>query len=330
VKLVQIFQPGGPDALVISNVPAPMPGAGQVRVAARAIGVGRPDVLMRNGTYKWMPPLPATPGGEMAGVIDAVGDGVAPDLAGRRVLVSARELTQRGGCYAEAICVPADTPFELPESISFEAALSLPNFLMADALLNRCNPGVRARRVLLTGAAGGVASAVIQLARLQDSEVIGVVSSPEKAAFAAAMGATHVIDRGRESIPASVMALTGGEGVDLALDHIGAGILVDCLHALAPFGMAVSYNIVGGPPQPEIFGELRKLVGRSLALRCFSIHSFDHDRATRRAATEHLIGLMAEGRIAPPAATRMPLDAVRDAHRILDAGETMGKIILTP
>jgi len=314
----------------MTEAPMPQPAAGEVRVVARAIGVGRPDVLIRNGTYKWMPPLPATPGGELAGVIDAVGPGVEPALAGRRVLVSARELAQRGGCYAEAVCVPADAPFELPEAISFDDALSLPNFLMADALLNRCNPGVAARRVLLTGAAGGVASAVIQLARLQGSEVIGVVSSPEKAAFAAANGATHVIDRQRESIPERVMALTGGEGVDLALDHIGAGVLVDCLHALAHFGMVVSYNIVGGPPQPEIFGELRKLVGRSLALRCFSIHSFDHDRATRRAATERLIGLMAEGRIAAPAATRMPLDAVQEAHRVLDAGATMGKIILIP
>src|SRR5690606_6363733 len=115
-----------------------------------------------------------------------------------------------------------------------------------------------------------------------------------------------VIDRRRESIAQRVMALTDGVGVDLALDHIGAGVLIECLYALAHFGMAVSYNIVGGPPQPEVFGVLRELVGRSLALRCFSIHSFAHDRGTRRAATARLIGLMAEGRIAPPPITHMP------------------------
>jgi NADPH2:quinone reductase len=100
MQIVRVHQPGGPEALRIEHAPEPMPQAGEVRVKAHAIGVGRPDVLIRQGTYKWMPPLPATPGAEMSGVVDAVGEGVSALSIGQRVLVSSRDLAQRGGCYA--------------------------------------------------------------------------------------------------------------------------------------------------------------------------------------------------------------------------------------
>ena len=111
MNAIQVRAPGGPEVAELVELPVPQPGAGEVRVRAMAIGAGGPDVLIRNGTYKWMPPLPAIPGNEMAGVVDAVGAGVTALHVGQRVLVSARELPQRGGCYAEAICVPADCAF---------------------------------------------------------------------------------------------------------------------------------------------------------------------------------------------------------------------------
>ena len=107
MKAIQVQVPGGPDSLLLVDLPDPLPGPGQVRVKAHAIRVGRPDVLIRQGTYKWMPPLPAVPGAELAGVVDAIGEGVTQWQLGDRVLVSARELAQRGGCYAEAIHVGA-------------------------------------------------------------------------------------------------------------------------------------------------------------------------------------------------------------------------------
>ncbi len=101
MKVVVVRQPGGPEALELTDQPVPQPGPGQVRIRAHAIGVGRPDALIRMGTYKWMPPLPAVPGNEVAGVVDALGAGVQDLDLGARVLLSSRELPQRGGGYAE-------------------------------------------------------------------------------------------------------------------------------------------------------------------------------------------------------------------------------------
>ncbi|MBP6854445.1 MAG: alcohol dehydrogenase catalytic domain-containing protein, partial [Rhodoferax sp.] len=139
IQAVRLQRTGGPEVLELVELPLPEPGPGEVRVRAEAIGVGKPDALIRQGTYKWMPPLPAVPGNEMAGRIDAAGPGL--DLAplglrlGQRVLVSSRELPQRGGCYAQAICVPASSVYVLPDHLAPQDALSLPNYQLAGALL---------------------------------------------------------------------------------------------------------------------------------------------------------------------------------------------------
>ena len=329
MKIVRVSVPGGPSALEIVEVAAPNPGVGELRVLTKAIGVGRPDVLIRNGTYKWMPALPATPGSELAGIVDAVGPGGDPAWIGKRVLISSRELPHRGGCYAEQLLVPADAPFVLLDSITFEQAVSLPNFQTADALLNQSHGSASVRNVLITGAAGGVASAISQLARHQDIEVIGVVSSKEKAAFAEDNGVTSIVRRDLESISSRVMELTGGRGVDLALDPLGSTIFIECLRSLAPLGTLVSYNVIAGLPA-DVFKEMRALLTRSLAVRCFSMHMHDDDREARRVPMQRLMTMMADGHIRAPAPTVIPMAEVRSAHEILDAGDTVGKIILKP
>jgi len=331
VRAVQIHTPGGPDALVQADLSEPVAGPGEVRVRAHALGVGRPDVLIRNGTYKWMPPLPAIPGAELAGVVDQVGEGVASPAVGTRVLVSARDLPQRGGCYVEAIVVPADAPYVLPETVGFAEAVSLPNLQLAQALLLGLNGGrPDARSVLITGAAGGVAGMLGQLARHHGMQAIGTARSAAKRDFALALGFDAVLDAAASPLPAQVKALTGGRGVDLAFDPVGAQLFIDCLHSLAPLGTAVSYNIVAGPPAEDVFKTLRSLLGLSLAVRCFSMHTFDEDRARRRSLMESAIALMAAGHVKAPPPLLLPLSEVREAHRLLDSGQTMGKIVMQP
>jgi NADPH2:quinone reductase len=329
MRAIQVQIPGGPDALELVTLPDPVPQAGQVRVRAQAIGVGRPDVLIRNGSYKWMPPLPATPGAELAGVVDAVGEGVTRWRTGDAVLVSARELPERGGCYAEAMVVPESAPFVLPPGLTLEAAVSAPNLQLAQALFlaaGHADP----KAVLITGAAGGVATMLAQLARHKGLAVLGTVRSEDKRRFALANGFDEVFNTSEGDLPERVRAATGGRGVDIAFDPIGAQSLTDCLRCLATLGTAVSYNAVAGSPAEDVFATLRGLLGRSLALRCFSMHSFDADRSLRRGLMDSSLQLMAAGHVRAPQATVMPLDQVRDAHRVLDAGGTMGKIVLTP
>jgi NADPH2:quinone reductase len=329
MRAIQVHVPGGPDALTTVDLPLPEPGPGQARVRAHTIGVGRPDVLIRNGTYKWMPPLPAIPGAELAGTVDAVGPGVTRLRVGDRVLVSARDLPQRGGCYVESIVVPETTPYRLPDALAFDDAVSLPNLQLAQALLQASNPA-EARSVLITGAAGGVATMLGQLARHRGLRVIGTARSTAKRDYALAHGFEHVLDAAEGPLPERVRALTGGQGVDRAFDPIGAQLFIDCLHSLAPMGTAVSYNIVAGPPAADVFMTLRALLGRSLAVRCFSMHTFDEDVTQRRALMQGAIDLMAAGHVRAPAATVLPLTEARRAHEILDAGQTMGKIVLRP
>ncbi|MCK9511345.1 MAG: zinc-dependent alcohol dehydrogenase family protein [Pigmentiphaga sp.] len=324
MKAIQLQAPGGPEVLEVVDLPLPRPGPGQVRIRAAAIGAGGPDVLIRNGTYKWMSPLPAIPGNEMAGTIDALGPGVTAWQIGDRVLVSARELPQRGGCYAEAICVPAEAPFSLPASIAFDDAVSLGNFQLAIALL-ASNGNAPARAILVPGAAGGVATALAQVARDRGIRVIGSASTPEKRTFALANGVSELVDGDPARIAAQVMERTGGRGVDLAFDHLRGELFVACLHALAPSGMLVSYNIVQGSPSADVFGELRKLLGRSLAVRTFSIHAIDADRAQRRGLMEQAIELMATGRVRAPRASGFALADARRVHELLDRGGTLGK-----
>ena len=329
MKAVQLQTTGGPEVLSLVDLPLPEPGAGQVRVKAHAIGAGGPDVLIRNGTYKWMPPLPAIPGNELAGIVDAVGPGVSRLSIGDRVLVSARELSERGGCYAQAICVAESVPFVLPDTIAFDDAVSLGNFQLALALL-ASNGNLPAQSILVPGAAGGVATALAQVARSRGLRVIGTASTAEKQAFAIENGVTDLVNGDVKTLPQQVMELTGGRGVDLAFDHVGADLFIACLRSLAPSGMAVSYNILAGPPSADVFDELRKLLARSLAIRTFSIHAVDADITQRRGLMEEAIRLMASGSVHAPRAMRMPLAQARQAHELLDSGGTLGKLVLIP
>lgn len=329
MKAVQLHAPGGPEVLQLVDLPLPQPAAGEVRVRARAIGAGGPDVLIRNGTYKWMPPMPAVPGNEMAGVVDAVGEGVTALRVGERVFVSARELPQRGGCYAEAICVPEAAPFVLPESIAFDDAVSLGNYQLALALL-ASNGNLPAQAILVPGAAGGVATALTQVARDRGLRVIGTASTPEKREFALANGVHELVDGDPRRLTDEVMRATNGRGVDLAFDHVGGALFIACLRSLATSGMAVSYNIAGGPPEGDVFAEMRKLLARSLAIRTFSIHAIDGDRAQRRGLMQTAIDMMAAGRVRAPRATHFALADASRVHELLDTGATLGKIVIHP
>lgn len=331
MRAIQVHVPGGPEALTEANLPLPEPGPSQLRVRAEAIGVGRPDVLVRSGRYKWMPPLPAVPGAEMAGVVDAVGAGVVRWRPGDRVLVSARDLPVRAGCYAEAMVVPEEAPYALPETVSAVDAVSLPNLQLAQAMLLGLTGGrMTARTVLVTGAAGGVATMLAQLASHHGARVIGTARTAAKRDFARAYGCAHVLDSAAADLPDQVKALTEGQGVDLAFDAVGTKLFVQAIESLAPLGTAVSYNIVAGPPSEDVFQVLRRLLGRSLAVRCFSMHTFDANVDQRRALMQSAIELMAGGHVRAPQATLLPLFQARQAHELVEGGHTMGKIVLKP
>jgi len=326
MKAIQIATTGGPDVLELVELPRPAPGPGDVLVRAHAIGAGKPDVLFRTGIYRWMPPLPAIPGAEMTGHVEALGAGVTHLKLGAPVLV----YHLGGRCYAEYASVPASAVTPLPATIDLDDAVSMPNYQVAYALLNEAARGIAAKTVYVNGAAGGIGSAVIQLCRLQGITAIAGASSAEKCAFARRQGATHTIDYSREPVADRLLALTEGHGVDLILDHIVGKDFTDNLKALAPFGLIVSFNALGGFPEKDLFREMRAHLPKSPAVRCFTMHSFDHDPAGRQRVAQRTIEIFASGRVSPPIHSRLPLAQARQAHELLDARAVLGKLILKP
>ena len=135
MKTVLVRQVGGPEALEYVDVPRPDPGPRDIVIRAEAFGVGQPDVLIRRGVYKWMPPLPVNPGNDVAGTVSAIGSEVAGMAIGQKVLLSARDLAQRGGCYSEFVAAPADAVHLLADSVDLQEAVCLANYQVAWALL---------------------------------------------------------------------------------------------------------------------------------------------------------------------------------------------------
>ncbi len=326
MKAIRLTATGGPEQLEYADMPLPNPGPDEVLVRAHAIGVGKPDVLFRTGAYRWMPPLPAVPGAEMTGHIEAVGGGVRGFAPGQRVLV----YHLRGGCYAEFAAVPVESVTPLPDGIDLDDAASLPNYQVAWALLHEAARGIDRRTLYINGAAGGIGSAVIQIGRHEGSRVIAGASTAQKCDFARSQGADATIDYGRESVAEKVMQLTDGRGVELVLDHIVGANFTDNLRMLAPMGLIVSFNMLGGWPAKDLFRELRAELNRSPAVRCFTMHSYDGDPAGRARILEHTLELFCSGAVRPPVHARLPLaDAVR-AHEMLDRREVLGKLLLKP
>ena len=329
MKAVLVRAPGGPEVLEYVDVDPPQVGDDDVLIRTETFGVGQPDVLIRSGLYKWMPPLPANPGNDAAGRIAAVGRNVKNFTVGQKVLLTARDLPRRGGCYAELIAVPADVPYALPDHVDLETAVCLANYQVAYALLHEASGKHAARSVLIVGAAGGVGSALVQLAKLAGMTVIGTVSTEEKANFACAMGADTIVYYRQENVIARTRELTGGRGVDLILDHVCGPDFSDYLAALGPWGTVVSYNAFSGLPEKNLMAEMRKYLDICPSVHCFSFHIYDHDREGRRALMRTVIGHLAAGEIKPAIAACFKLAEVRKAHTYLESGAALGKVIMS-
>ncbi len=330
MRIVRFHEHGGPEALRVEDVAEPAPGLGEVRVRAEAIGVGVPDKLMLNGNYPWCPPLPVIPGNEMAGTIDAVGDGVTRFSAGERVYINSRELPERGGGYVEAAVVPADVPFALPGGVSAEQAVTLGNYQLAWLLLNEAASPRAGQSILVHAAAGGVGNALIQLGKGMGLNVFGIAGGPEKSRYVAGLGADGVIDRKNEDIAVRVGEMTGGTGMDVIYDSVGGPAFQQDFDMLAPMGTVVLFGYLGGHPDPNVYDAMRANFGKSLAMRLFSIHVYDDRPDLRRHAMEQAIAALADGTATPHIHTTMKLADAADAIRLLESGTVTGKIVLTP
>ena len=329
MKLIQFKKPGPPGVMQCLDVPVPEPKPGEVLIKAHAIGVGMPDCLIRAGTYSVMPPLPATPGTEIAGTIEKVGAGVTTRQVGQRIYTTARERPHRGGHYADYVATPVEATFLLPDGVAFDAAAALANYQVAYHIFNDALALRQGQTVLIYAAAGGMGNALIDLAKVAGLTVIGVVSSEAKARFARDVGADHVIDRKTEKVGERVSAITGGRGVDAIIDPVAGPGIPGNIAMLASCGTLLIYGALGGKTEldPASAPQWRK---NSLAVRLFTIHTWDHLVEERRAGMRALIAMLAAGKLNPRIHAKLPLTEAAHAHEMLEGGEVLGKLLLVP
>ncbi|MCE8518459.1 quinone oxidoreductase [Ruegeria pomeroyi] len=312
---------GGPEVLQLRDLPVGEPGPGELRIRHQACGLNFIDVYQRTGLYPLA--LPHALGMEAAGVVEAVGEGVTHLKPGDRAAYAATP----PGAYTEARVMPAAQVCPLPDEISFDqAAAMMLKGLTVDYLFHRTTPLSRGDTVLFHAAAGGVGLIACQWAKSEGITLIGTAGSDEKCALAKAHGATHVINYRTENFTDRVRELTGGKGVDVVMDSIGADTFEGSLDCLKPLGMMISFGNASGPVPPISIG----ILGQKGSLKITRPTLFTHiaDHAACQAMARRLFGKVTGGEVKIRIDQRFPLDRVADAHRALEARQTTGSTIL--
>ncbi len=326
---------GTPDVLVLEKVPVPHPGPGQVLIKVESAGVNFSDVKRRrNDSYPFPTSLPYTPGGEVAGTVETLGDGVERPSVGTPVFSLVGDDGSTG--YAQFALANAQQVIPTPPSLSADVASGLV-IAGSTALLilkeaARLQPG---ETVLVQGAAGGVGSYAVQLAKLGGAgTVIGAASTPEKRESVLELGADHTVDYTLEDWPERVLELTEGRGVDVLLEMAGGSAFGQSLSCLAPFGRAVIYGSSSGEPlrlHPEMTQALFYDPAPNQSLIAFNLGLwFGLRPEVAMAAMQKLIEHVVSGRVDVPVGHVMPLSQAAEAHRMLEKRHTTGKIVLKP
>lgn len=322
MKSVRFHQIGGPEVLRFEEVEMPHPGPGQALVKVHVVGVNFADTLLRRGAYLSQPNLPETPGFEAAGVVVEVGEGVEKNLVGQRVTALAEH------CYSQYVVAPVERLIPLPAQVSFEAGAAFPvQALTAYHMLfsvDQVGPG---KTVLIHAAAGGVGLVAIQMAKLAGARVIGTTSSEAKARLARETGADEVVLYNQTDFAEEVLRLTGGRGADLVLDSVGRATQSGSMKSLAPFGHLVSYGAASGPPDPV---PIPALYERSLKVSAFWLFTVSRAPEVMRRGVDQVLAWIAEGKLRLHIGLSLPLAQAAEAHRRMEARETVGKILLMP
>jgi NADPH:quinone reductase len=316
--------PGGPEVLRLVERPVPQPGEGEVLIRVAAAGVNRPDVLQRQGGYAPPPGAPSIPGLEIAGEVVAVGEGVEPALIGQPMCALVA-----GGGYAEYCVAPAGQCLSVPESLSMVEAAAIPETLFT-VWTNLFERGFASEgdTVLVHGGTSGIGTMAISLCKLFGVEIIVTAGSADKCARALELGADHAIDYKADDFVEAVKRITGGRGVAVVLDMVGGDYLPRNLKCLAEDGRHVSIAVQRGAEATiPIFDIMRRrltLTGSTLRPRDTGFKSMVADELSRTVWPH-----VEAGRLKPVMDVTFPLERAAEAHARMEAGDHVGKIVLT-
>ncbi|HVK29279.1 MAG TPA: NAD(P)H-quinone oxidoreductase [Nocardioides sp.] len=325
MRAVTQTSPGGPETLVVTELPDPVPGPGEVLIEVAATAVNRADLLQRQGFYPPPPGASDVIGLECSGTVAAVGDGVTTWAVGDQVCA-----LLAGGGYASLVVVPEGQVMPVPDGVDLVTAAALPevactvwsNVFMVAAL--------RPDEVFLVhGGAGGIGTFAIQLASRLGARVFTTAGSEDKLARCRELGAEVAISYRDQDFVEVVREATGGHGADVVLDNMGAKYLGRNVDVLATEGRLVIIGMQGGSKAELNIGQLLSKRGAVIAttLRARPIEGKARVCAS---VVEHVWPLVADGSIKPVVSAVLPLDDVADAHRLIEGGDNVGKVLLTP
>ena len=317
-------EPGGPEVLQLVKRPVPAPGPGEVLVRVAAAGVNRPDVLQRRGLYPPPPGAPSSPGLEIAGTVVATGEGVAADMMGRPVCALVA-----GGGYAEYAVAHAGVCLPVPEALSMVEAGAMPEtlFTVWTNLFERAYAR-DGETVLVHGGTSGIGTMAIALAKLFGLKILVTCGSDEKCARAEELGADGAINYREQDFAEAVKDFTGGRGVEIVLDMVGGDYFPRNLACLADGGRHVSIAVQrGAEADLNLFDIMRRrlcITGSTLRPRSVEFKSL---------VAQELLGAVwpyvEDGQLKPVIDTTFPLKDASEAHKRMESGQHIGKIVLT-
>jgi NADPH:quinone reductase len=324
MRAIDPSTPGGPEVLVVVERPVPAPGAGEVLIKVAAAGVNRPDVLQRMGLYPMPPGASTIMGLECSGEVVALGEGADESMLGQQVCALVA-----GGAYAEYCVAPAGQCLPLVPALSLEEAAAMPETLFT-VWTNLFERGFAAEgdTVLVHGGTSGIGTMAIALCNLFGVEIIVTAGSDDKCAAARDLGADHAINYNTADFVEAVRDITGGKGCQVVLDMVGGDYLPRNLKCLAEDGRHVSIAVQrGGEATIPIFDIMRKrltLTGSTLRPRSVEFKTMVADELNRT-----VWPFIREGKLKPVMDKSFPLAEAAEAHRRMEAGDHVGKIVLT-
>lgn len=329
MKVVQLHQYGGPDVLVYEDAPKPAPAAGEVLIKVESASVNFADVVRRNNDpYPSPSPLPFIPGSEIAGVVEALGDGATTIPVGAKVFAS----LENGGAggYAQYAVAKVGKVIPLPDGLTPDQACSLVVAGMtAFQTLADCAQLRPGETVLVQAAGGGVGTYAVQLAKLLGAgKVIAAASTPAKRELALKLGADAALDYTKPDWVKEARELTAGKGIDVVLEATGGDVLNQSLQAMGPFGRIVVFGAASRERKPV---NPYAMLGMNQSLITYYVGGWFQSRPQQAvAALQKLIGFIKSGAIDVQIGHTLPLSKAADAHRLLAERASVGKIILKP
>ena len=321
MKAARVFEAGGPEVLTYTDVDDPKPGPGEALVELKAVGINYRDVYERSGAYPV--PLPFIPGNEGAGIVVEVGEGVTEVSVGDRVTYSATRFS-----YAEKVVAQAWRLIKMPDDMDIElGAASMLQGMTAHYLSQSVYPLKEGDTALVHSGAGGVGLLLIQMAKMRGAAVITTVSTGEKAEIAMNAGADHAVLYTQQDFVEEVKRITGGKGVNVVYDAVGADTFDGGLEVLAPRGMMALYGQASGPV-PTL--DIAKIGAKSLVFTRTGGNAFTQTREELEWRAGEVLGWVQSGKLNVRVHGRFALQDASEAHRQLQGRLTTGKLLLIP